>query len=315
MAKKLLNLNESSSKHHYIRTIFSSFFGFIALALILLSIVAVWLDRTLTGTDTFVKTTAPLISKPAVQDFIVEQARNSVLNGDNAPINDIAVQLLGTEQVAGKTPEQLKTEVTPVIDTTLKSVISSPAYASLWTENNRAVHNQLISQIESNSPTVNLNFNPLIRGTVDQLNDTKLSFIKDNLDLDDSTGNITFQNQELDAIHKGYAGFKKGVIAVLAAAAVAAVLSVVLSVHHIKTLRRIAMSTGIFSLALAFILSASSFVNVTGTDEIQKQFILTLFDSLTKGLRNTLIIVGVVSIAGALISKVFSIIPRKKQSA
>ena len=45
-------------KHHYIRTLFSSFFGFIAVGLIITSVLAIWLDATLTNTNQYVNTVA-----------------------------------------------------------------------------------------------------------------------------------------------------------------------------------------------------------------------------------------------------------------
>jgi len=95
-----------TKRHHYIRTTVSSFFGFIALALIIVSILVVWLDRTLTDSSQYVKTVAPLVTKPDVQNFVVTKASNALLDNDDAPIQDIATKLLPADQVAGKTNPQ-----------------------------------------------------------------------------------------------------------------------------------------------------------------------------------------------------------------
>src|SRR5580765_5153003 len=153
-----------TTKHHYVRTLFSSFFGFIALALIIVSILVIWLNRTLTDTGQYVKTVAPLVTKPDVQNFVVDKASSALLDNNDAPIQDIASQLLTPDQIAGKTDEQLKAQVTPIVKDSLRSVVASPAFAVLWKTNNQQIHGQLISQLRSNSQTIQLNFHALNRG-------------------------------------------------------------------------------------------------------------------------------------------------------
>ena len=123
--------------HHYIRTTVSSFFGIVAVTLLLISILVFWVSQTVTNTDQYVKTVGPLVSKPEVQNFVSDKITDLILgdvnmepknhqpqNGPNqsnqndnegVPVRDLASQLLPAEQVAGKTDEQLKAEIKPAI--------------------------------------------------------------------------------------------------------------------------------------------------------------------------------------------------------
>ncbi len=291
--------------HHYIRTTISSIFGFIALALIIVSILVVWLDQTLTNTNEYVKTVAPLVTKPAVQNFVVGKASSALLDNKDAPIQDIASMLLPADQVAGKTDAQLKAQITPIITDSLHSVLASPAFASLWRTNNRDIHAQLIAQLGSESQTIKLNFHPLITGVIDQLGTTKLGFVKDKLAPPADAGQVTIQGKQLANVRKVYNYFRTGMLVVIAAAIVASVLCVWISVHHIKTVRRIALMTGVFCALLAGLLSAASLIKTSG-DVQQQKFAAALVNGITHDLRLSLIVIAVLGIGGAISSKLYS---------
>ncbi len=304
----------SSPKHHYIRTIVSSLFGFIALALIIVSILVIWLNRTISSTDQYTKTVAPLVTDPDVQAFVVEKASGALLDNKDAPIQDIAGELLGQAQVAGKTDEQLRAEVTPVVKDSLKTVIAAPGFATLWKANNSAIHAQLISQLKSDSSTIELNFRPLITGTIDELSTTKLGFVKDKLELKDDVGKVTLKEKQLDNVRKVYDYFQKAMLAIIGLAVLALTLCVSISVHHLKTVRRIALLTGIFAGMLTVLLSATSLVKIGGDDVVQQKFAVALVNGVTHDLRISLMVIAILGIGSAIGSKVYSVVKKKKGS-
>lgn len=320
---------------HVLRTTASGLLGSIALSLIIASIMVLWLSNTLTNTDQYVKTVSSLASNKDIQAFVVDQAADGLLSqGDDkgqvqqpqqpgqpqplmtptqnndhdagAPIRDIASQLLPADQVAGKTDEQLKQQVMPIVKDSLQSVVSSPAFASLWETNNRSIHASLISQLNSNAPTLNLDFHPVIVGAVSELGTTKLAFIKDKLELKDDMGKIKLEGDQLNNVRDVYHAFKTSTVAILVAALVTAALAIAISVHHVKTARRIALLTGVIAAVMAAALSATSLIKVD-SDPVQQKFSVALVDHLTHDLRITLIIIAIIGIGGAIASKVYSV--------
>lgn len=308
-----INLN-TAPKHHYIRTFFSSVFGFFALSLIIISILVVWLNRTISNTDQYTKTVAPLVTSPDVQNFVVDKASSSVLDNKDAPISDIAKQLLGDAQVAGKTDTELRAEVTPIVKDSLRSVVASPAFANSWKSNNQAIHAQLISQLKSDSSTIELNFHPLITDTVNELGTTKLGFVKDKLDLKDDAGKVTVEGKQLNNVRKVYDYFQKAMLAIIGLAVLSSILCVLISVHHWKTVRRIALSTGIYAGGLAVALSAGSLLKL-GDDVEQQKFVAAIINGVTHDLRISLIITAVLGVGIAAGSKIYSVVQARKQSA
>lgn len=299
-------------KHHYIRTTFAALFGFFALSLIIVAILVVWLNVTISSTDQYTKTVAPLVTNPDVQVFVVDKASTAVLENEGAPIRDIATQLLGESQVTGTTDEQLRAAVTPIVKDSLRSVIASPAFAALWKTSNSAIHAQLISQLKSDSPTIELNFHPLVADVINELGTTKLGFVKDKLEIKDDAGKVTIKEKQLDNVRNVYDYFQKAMLAIIALAILSLVLCVIISVHHVKTARRIALLTGIFAAVLAVLLSATSLIKIGGDDVVQQKFAVALINGVTHDLRLALIIVAVLGIGGAVASKIYDTIKAKK---
>src|SRR5258708_29303248 len=98
---------------HHVRTLFAALFGVVALVLVLFSILAVWLNQTLTNTQLFVDTMSPLASQPDVQNFIAEKAAGQIV--DSAPTADLAQQFLPAGSTVGKTDADVQAVVKPVM--------------------------------------------------------------------------------------------------------------------------------------------------------------------------------------------------------
>lgn len=306
MATATPKFNPKVQKRHAIRTAFSSFFGFIAVGLIITSVLAIWLDATLTNTNQYVNTVAPLVENPDVQNFVVDQTTDALLKGSDAPVRDVAGQLLGTSQDANKTDDQLKAEVTPLVKDQLLQVVSSPAFATLWADTNRQLHSSLIEQLKSNSDNFTLNLQPLITGVIAQLGTTKLAFVQDKLQLKPDSGQISVKGKQLDTVRKVYGYFQDAVWLIVLLTLLSIVLCVWLSVHHVKTARRVALATGIYAAVLALMLSASSLIKLGGQTADQQKLAAALVNGITHDLRLSLIILAAVCIAGAIGSKIYS---------
>lgn len=280
-------------EHHYLRSFFSSVFAIFGISLLISSIFAFWLDTTLTNTNQFVAIVGPLVTKPEVQDFVVTKASQALLDNGDAPIRDISQQLLGDEAIANKTDEQLKAEITPIIQENLKTVISSAAFANLWETSLKSVHSQLISQLSSNSPTMQLNLHPVIVGAIDQLSNTRLSFIKDKLEIKDDVGVITIKDDQLATMRKFYNYFKQSVIILIVTALIFLGLSVAVAAHRLNTLRRLLIIIGVIAALYAVALTLVPNLKIgSATDVEQQKFIVVMFSSITDKLRLALVVIA-----------------------
>jgi FtsH-binding integral membrane protein len=303
----------SSIKHHYMRTFFAGVFGFIGVNLILLSILVVWLSATLTNTNQYVKTVSPIVSDKVVQDYVVKQITISFLENKNIQIGGLAENVLTVEQRTGKTDKELKVIIEPMIKESLGQILASPTFAKLWTDTNRDAHTKLIAGINSPTGDVQLDFKPVIQGVTDELGKTRFGFIKDKMNIQSDAGLIKIESSRLDKARKIYDYFKKARLALLITALFAGIISVLLSVHHLKTLRRIALFTGIFTGLLAVALSATSLLkNLTGVGVEDKALAVKLIDILTHDLRLALIIISATTLVLAITSKIIAMVMVKK---
>lgn len=294
--------------HHYARTILASLLGILALFLILSSIFTVWLNRTLTDTDVYMSSVAPLVTKPEVQNFVVQKASDSLLKDQD--LSELASKILTPEEVAGKTPEQVNALAREVVETSIKQVVVSPGFAQLWLDTNRAAHESLIKQLDSDSNELTLDLSPLVLGIVDQLKATKLGPVVSEIDIKPENAKLNLKGGAIDQAHENYQNFKNGTIATVVLALAAAAAAVIVSVHHIKTLRRILIGTGIIALLIALLTRAPSIINTN--DSIEQKAAMVIADTLFHNLQVACIVIGVVCIAAAVGSKFYEIWRAKK---
>lgn len=292
--------NGSVPKHHWVRTPLASFLGAVSLVLIILSILGLWVKHTATNTNSYTRAIAPLVTKPEVQALVVDKASDALLENTDAPIRDIAAQLFGAAAIVNKTDQQLAAEVDPIVRGTVKSIVASKEFAELWESSNRAAHAVLMSQINSESTEARLNFQPLILGVLAKLEGTRLAFVNDKLELKEDSGIVVIKGDQLSKIKRAYNDFNAGVIWVILLALTFAGLSILVSVHHAKTLRRVAMGTGIATGFLAFLL----ILNPVGFGDNQAAA-KVIVAQVTHSLRTLLIIIALVCIIGALASKFY----------
>jgi uncharacterized membrane protein len=303
-----------SPNRHRVRKTFSVLCGIFAVALILASILGIWLDRTISDTDQYTKTVAPLVADPDVQAFVAEEVGDTLLDNKDVPITEIAVGVLGPAQVVGKSDEQLRAEVSPIVNKSLQTVIASPAFASLWKASNGAIHAQLIQQLKSDSPLIELNFQPLVADTIAQLGTTELAPVQDQLKIEDDAGKITIEDKQLDTARNVYNAFHKAMLAIIILAIVFVALCIGIAVDRWKAVRRLALFTGIIAAILALLLSLKSVATIGGEDVLEQKFATALIDGVTHDLRIALIIIAVLGIGSAIGWKVYRLIKASKQA-
>lgn len=306
MQSRQISKQKKQPQKHHVRTAFASLLGVIALTLILASILAGWLNRTLIDTNLYVKAVAPLAAKPEVQNFVAQKASDALLQKPGSA-QSLAPLFLKPEEIKSKTPDQLNIDVKQAIKENVLLVADSPEFATLWRESNRSAHAGLIGQINSGSKELILDMHPLLTGVLDQLKTTKLMPIAASIPVQPETGKLNIKGTAFDKAHKLYDTLQKGTVAVILIALVATVACVWLSVHHLKTLRRIFLGTGILALLLALGLQSISLFKYSKDDPIAQAAGVAMAKTLFHNLQVTALVIGLVCVGTAAASKFYSV--------
>ncbi|HSW79442.1 MAG TPA: hypothetical protein VLG47_01570 [Candidatus Saccharimonadales bacterium] len=298
--------NKPSEPSHKARTFFSALLGTVAVYLILMSITVVWLNRTLTDTNTYVATVGPLVSKPEIQNYVADKVTDQILQ--NAPTVDLAKKLLPAKVVQlAPAPEQLKAALQPIIRQNVLQVVQSQQFAQLWQSTNQSAHAALVTQLNSNNVSaISLDLSPAITGVVAQLKTTQLKPIADQIKVKSDTGKLDIKNDKIKRIHYFYHLFKEGTIVLILLAILLAASAIWLSTHHGKTARRILFGVGILSLLQAAILAAPSYATISGTNAADQAAAKTIAQALFHNLQVASLVIGLVCIVIAIGWKLFA---------
>ena len=301
MAKTIEKNTKTPKQHHYIRTPIASFFGFIAVILIFASLLTIWLNRTLTDTNTYVNTVAPLAVRPEVINFTADKITSALV--ENTPIDEAAPKLLKPEEIAGLSDTQLNQKLRSVINDSAKKALTNPEFANLWVATNQTIHSKFVNQLKSDNQSLTIDFSPTINGATKLLAGTQLQPISDKLLIEDGKAVVNLDGGSFEQTRKFYKLFQTFSIAVIIVALIFLGLSIWISTHHLKTLRRILISAGVVLLIFAGLLQTPSLISADNISAIDKDFALTLLDVLTQRLQTASLVVGITFIATAIASK------------
>lgn len=127
----------------------------LALLLAPLAVVAAWVHDTVSDTDRYVATVAPLASAPPVQDVVINRLTDRVV--DNVDVQAVTDALVRTLQDAGAPPRvvdgaaslegPLRNAVRTVVDRTVTRVITSDAFQQVWEGANRRSHAAVVNML------------------------------------------------------------------------------------------------------------------------------------------------------------------------
>ena len=301
----MVNTTNTQIQKHGIRTFFASIAGIIAVYLIMASITSVWLNRTLTDTPTYVNTVAPLVTNPAIQNFISQKVASQLVN--SVPSQDLAIAILPASDLnSSQTPAQLKALLTSTVQSNVLQIVKSPSFATLWRNTNETAHTLLLSQLNSNSNQLTLDLTPTIQGVISELKTTQLSSVADKITLGPNSGRVNIKNSGITQVHKYYKSFQDGTILVVSITIIALILSVWLSVHHSRTLRRILFGVGILALLQALVLSIPRFITLPGIDQASQAAAKAFIEAIVQNLFLASLIIGIVCMVTAIGSKLYT---------
>lgn len=115
--------------------------------LVPVSVLSVWLDRTITNTDRYVETVAPLIRDPDIQKAVEARLQQALYQRVDleAEVRDVLpdrAQLLAGPISAG---------VKNVVATVIHRVVTSDRVAQLWDDANRAAQQQVVAALTASN--------------------------------------------------------------------------------------------------------------------------------------------------------------------
>lgn len=295
-----------TERHHVVRTAIAVIFGVLAFWLVLFGVVTVWLNRTVTDTSTFVSTVEPLAERPEVKDFIItkfdEQLRQS------ASGLELAHFTLSDNERAQKTDEQLKAASIIVINRAIAKTFDSEAFQQLWAASNRAAHKQLVTQLDSDNDTAVFDMSQTAAGVVALLKETRFAPLIERMNIPTDQFKLQLQSESLASVRNAYTLFKQGTIILIIVALACLVLAVVFSTHHIKTLRRILMGSGVGLLLMWLALTIAPARIAATTDPSSEALIQAVASVVLRDLRLTTLITGLVFVAIGIASEAYDML-------
>lgn len=115
--------------------------------LVPLAMVAFWGQRSITDTERWVTTVAPLAQDQAIRDQVANAATEAILKqiDDNTVIDDFLNGLPPRAQEALKTP--IEAAINGLVSQVVTKVVNSPKFQELWINANRTLQSQIIGAL------------------------------------------------------------------------------------------------------------------------------------------------------------------------
>ncbi|MFF0110516.1 hypothetical protein [Streptomyces hirsutus] len=142
-------------RHRRARLAGSSVLLLLTLLLAPLAVVAAWVQDTVSDTDRYVETVAPLASDPAVQKVLINRLTDRVV--DNVDVAAVTDSLAEALQDSGAPPRvvegaeslevPLRNAVRTTVDRTVSRVITSDAFQQVWEGANRRSHAAVVAML------------------------------------------------------------------------------------------------------------------------------------------------------------------------
>jgi hypothetical protein len=266
--------------------------------LIPISVISVWAIRTVTNTDQYVATLAPLARNPVIVDHLAQKATDELFSTH-----------IVEDKVTAALPAKAKPIVTPIVaqvhnyvyGLALK-VFESPKFGQLWDGLNRRSHDAVIDVLSGKqTPLVNkleksggiaVNVTPALNNLINQANAkgvTLFNPLKPILTKGDSLGVTVVSKAQVSK----FTGFFNAVVtlkwAIPVVALVLAILGIVLAVEHRKTLLRMAIGIALVTLLLLAGLSLGrvTFISQAG-HSFNRQVAGAVWDTLLRQLMTDL---------------------------
>ncbi|MFJ3612552.1 MULTISPECIES: hypothetical protein [Streptomyces] len=173
-------------EHHRLRSFFSGLLVVIGCVLVPLGLVAAWTADLLGDTDRYVQTVSPLASDPDIQAAVANRVTGAVMEHIDLPtlLEGVAPdQRPLAEKALGKLGDSLESAVSSFVHDRAQDVVASPAFETIWTDANRAIHTSLDraltgdqdGAVKIETDTVTIDLAPVIERVKERLVDSGLT--------------------------------------------------------------------------------------------------------------------------------------------
>ena len=285
----------------------------LASLLIPISVIAVWAINTVTNTDKYVETMAPLATNPVIQQGLATRATNELFSHVNVENKVTKVLPKSAKPIVAPVVAQVHTYV----EGFALKVFESPKFAKLWDSLNRQSHSAVINTLTGKQTPLQqklakggqiaLNLSPALDNVISKLDARGITFFDPLRTVTNQSVTFTVVSKEQVSKFSGLFNLIlkfKWIIPVIAL--VLAILSVALAMEHRKALVRLGVGVALMSLLVLGALSAGRgiFIGQAAGGGFNAQGAAAVWDTVLRflktDLRWTLVISVLVAFGGWL---------------
>ncbi|MFI1395837.1 hypothetical protein [Streptomyces sp. NPDC020681] len=302
-------------QHHRVRSVLSAVLVVLAALLSILSVVAVWANSIVGDTDRYVATVAPLAEDPAVQTAVTNRATTAILA--QIDVEALVQELSAAAAERGVPPRAaqlidgltgpIESGLKELVSSTVRRIVSSEAFDTLWINANRAAHSTLNKALTGKGGgavvlkdnEVAVDVGPIVERAKDEL--VKAGFERAASIPEVHTNFVVFRSDDLGKI-KTYVrilqilGNWLPILTVLIAAA-----AVFLSAHRRRILITVTLSIAFAMLLLGVILTVFRGIYLDRLPpSAYEPAAASVFDTLVRFLRATVRAVAAVALVTAI---------------
>jgi hypothetical protein len=267
--------------------------------LIPISVVSVWAIRTVTDTDQYVATMAPLARDPVIVQHLATKATDELFSTH-----------VVRDKVRSVLPEKAKPIVTPIANQVESyvhgialQVFESPKFGRLWDALNRHSHDAVVDILTGKQSALTkrfeqggaivVNVTPALQNVIDELDSrgvTLFNPLKPILDKGHSLGITIVSKSQVSQFSALFNLIVKLRWVIPAVALVLAAIGIAIAVERRKTLLRMAIGVGLVSLLLLAGLSLGriTFLNQAAKHRFDQNVAGTVWDTLLRFLKTDL---------------------------
>jgi len=306
--------NGTTTGHHHTRLIISIALLVVTLVATPLFIIAIWVNTTITDTDRYLSTVAPLADDPAVQEYVAAQLTDAF--EQNVDVSSIVSQQLPSAlQPLNGT---ITSAVYGFVGTAANRFTASPAFKTLWVDANRAAHRTISKVLTGDSKALDLsngeltidlgnvlrNFQQrLVDGGLDVASKVDLSNVHKEIVLADGerVAKIEKARDAVGLLHK-----LVWVLGILAVAA--AIASVAVATKRGSALKRLGVGLAlvVVVVAIGVAMTRRAFVSAAG-ETVPTAVVSSFFDALVDSIRFAFRLVFVLGLVMALLVAIVSL--------
>ncbi len=305
------SVTPTKKRRHLPRRISAWVLVVLASLLIPISVISVWAIRTVTNTDQYVATMAPLARNEVIVQHLATKATD---------------ELFSTHIVQNKVTAALPAKAKPIVPAIMNelrayvhqlalNVFESPKFGRLWDTLNRHTHDAVVDVLTGKqSPlqqklekggSIVVNVSPALDNIINQLNNrgvTLFNPLKPILSKSEGLGVTIVSKQQVSKFSGAFNIIVKLKWIIPAIALALAVLAIIIAVEHRKTLLRLAIGVALVTLLLLAGLSLGriTFLNQASGHSFNREVAASVWDTVLRFLKTDLRWAVVVSVLVAL---------------